>query len=53
MIFQIFCIIFLREKFSLGDFLLKEQLDDYPLEPGAPLPPPSALKRKILIKNKR
>lgn len=23
------------------------------LEPGAPLPPPSALKRKILIKNKR
>jgi phosphatidylinositol phospholipase C, beta len=23
------------------------------LEPGVPLPPPSALKRKILIKNKR
>lgn len=23
------------------------------LEPGSPLPPPSALKRKILIKNKR
>lgn len=23
------------------------------MEPGAPLPPPSALKRKILIKNKR
>lgn len=25
----------------------------FQLEPGAPLPPPSALKRKILIKNKR
>ncbi|CAG9858517.1 unnamed protein product [Phyllotreta striolata] len=37
----------------LGDLLLKESLDDYPLEPGAALPPPSALKRKILIKNKR
>ncbi|RZF37730.1 hypothetical protein LSTR_LSTR003141 [Laodelphax striatellus] len=37
----------------LGDLLLKEQLPDYPCEPGAPLPPPSALKRKILIKNKR
>uniref|UniRef100_A0A1Q3FK53 1-phosphatidylinositol 4,5-bisphosphate phosphodiesterase n=1 Tax=Culex tarsalis TaxID=7177 RepID=A0A1Q3FK53_CULTA len=37
----------------LGDLLLKEPLPDYPLEPGAPLPPPSALKRKILIKNKR
>lgn len=37
----------------LGDLLLKEPLKDYPLEPGAPLPPPSALKRKILIKNKR
>ncbi|XP_050297708.1 1-phosphatidylinositol 4,5-bisphosphate phosphodiesterase isoform X1 [Anthonomus grandis grandis] len=36
-----------------GDLLLKEPLEDYPLEPGAPLPPPSALKRKILIKNKR
>jgi phosphatidylinositol phospholipase C, beta len=36
-----------------GDLLLKEPLPDYPLEPGAPLPPPSALKRKILIKNKR
>lgn len=36
-----------------GDLLLKEQLPDFPLEPGAPLPPPSALKRKILIKNKR
>ncbi|XP_044731341.1 1-phosphatidylinositol 4,5-bisphosphate phosphodiesterase isoform X2 [Chrysoperla carnea] len=37
----------------LGDFLLKEPLPDYPLEPGAVLPPPSLLKRKILIKNKR
>lgn len=36
-----------------GDLLLKEALPDFPLEPGAPLPPPSALKRKILIKNKR
>ncbi|XP_063703568.1 1-phosphatidylinositol 4,5-bisphosphate phosphodiesterase isoform X2 [Culicoides brevitarsis] len=36
-----------------GDLLLKEPLPDYPLEPGSPLPPPSALKRKILIKNKR
>jgi len=25
----------------------------YQLEPGCPLPPPNALKRKILIKNKR
>ncbi|KAJ8667031.1 hypothetical protein QAD02_008693 [Eretmocerus hayati] len=37
----------------LGDLLLKEPLKEYPLEPGLPLPPPSALKRKILIKNKR
>uniref|UniRef100_A0A146L2V9 1-phosphatidylinositol 4,5-bisphosphate phosphodiesterase n=2 Tax=Lygus hesperus TaxID=30085 RepID=A0A146L2V9_LYGHE len=37
----------------LGDLLLKEPLADYPLEPGAPLPPPCALKRKIMIKNKR
>ncbi|XP_070495948.1 1-phosphatidylinositol 4,5-bisphosphate phosphodiesterase isoform X3 [Chironomus tepperi] len=36
-----------------GDLLLKEPIPDYPLEPGAPLPPPSLLKRKILIKNKR
>ncbi|KAK2707657.1 hypothetical protein QYM36_015373, partial [Artemia franciscana] len=36
-----------------GDLLLKEPLPDFPLEPGQPLPPPSALKRKILIKNKR
>ncbi|XP_012278483.1 1-phosphatidylinositol 4,5-bisphosphate phosphodiesterase isoform X2 [Orussus abietinus] len=37
----------------LGDLLLKESLKEYPLEPGVPLPPPSLLKRKILIKNKR
>ncbi|KAJ1528678.1 hypothetical protein ONE63_007072 [Megalurothrips usitatus] len=36
-----------------GDLLLSEALPDYPLEPGAPLPPPSLLKRKIMIKNKR
>lgn len=36
-----------------GDLLLKEPLPEYPLEPGAPLAPPSLLKRKILIKNKR
>lgn len=36
-----------------GDLLLKESLEDYPLEPGAVLPPPCLLKRKILIKNKR
>ncbi|EGI68559.1 1-phosphatidylinositol-4,5-bisphosphate phosphodiesterase [Acromyrmex echinatior] len=37
----------------LGDLLLKEPLKEYPLEPGVSLPPPSVLKRKILIKNKR
>ncbi|XP_059045518.1 1-phosphatidylinositol 4,5-bisphosphate phosphodiesterase isoform X2 [Achroia grisella] len=37
----------------LGDLLLKESIAEYPLDPGVPLPPPSALKRKILIKNKR
>uniref|UniRef100_A0A6M2DTI9 1-phosphatidylinositol 4,5-bisphosphate phosphodiesterase n=1 Tax=Xenopsylla cheopis TaxID=163159 RepID=A0A6M2DTI9_XENCH len=37
----------------LGDLLLKEPLPDYPLEPGVLLPPPSMLKRKIIIKNKR
>ncbi|KAG5322743.1 PIPA phosphodiesterase, partial [Acromyrmex heyeri] len=37
----------------LGDLLLNEPLKEYPLEPGVPLPPPSVLKRKILIKNKR
>ncbi|XP_043287607.1 1-phosphatidylinositol 4,5-bisphosphate phosphodiesterase-like isoform X2 [Venturia canescens] len=37
----------------LGDLLLREPLKEYPLEAGVPLPPPSMLKRKILIKNKR
>lgn len=37
----------------LGDLLLKECLPDYPCEPGVALPPPSLLKRKIMIKNKR
>ncbi|XP_035672368.1 1-phosphatidylinositol 4,5-bisphosphate phosphodiesterase beta-4-like isoform X1 [Branchiostoma floridae] len=36
-----------------GDLLLKEPLEDYVLEEGKDLPPPNALKRKILIKNKR
>ncbi|ERL88606.1 hypothetical protein D910_05991 [Dendroctonus ponderosae] len=36
-----------------GDLLLKEPLPDFPLAPDVVLPPPSALKRKILIKNKR
>ncbi|XP_047003383.1 1-phosphatidylinositol 4,5-bisphosphate phosphodiesterase-like [Schistocerca americana] len=37
----------------LGDMLLKEPLPDFPLEPGLPLPSPNALKKKILIKNKK
>ncbi|CAI9730662.1 1-phosphatidylinositol 4,5-bisphosphate phosphodiesterase beta-4-like isoform X1 [Octopus vulgaris] len=37
----------------LGDLLLKRKLDNFDLEPGIPLPSPSELKRKILIKNKR
>uniref|UniRef100_A0A8D8ZLK0 Phosphoinositide phospholipase C n=1 Tax=Cacopsylla melanoneura TaxID=428564 RepID=A0A8D8ZLK0_9HEMI len=37
----------------LGDLLLKECLPDYPCDAGVSLPPPSLLKRKILIKNKR
>uniref|UniRef100_A0A915KNR9 1-phosphatidylinositol 4,5-bisphosphate phosphodiesterase n=1 Tax=Romanomermis culicivorax TaxID=13658 RepID=A0A915KNR9_ROMCU len=32
------------------DMLVSEPLASYPLEPGVPLPPPSFLKRKILIK---
>uniref|UniRef100_A0AAX7SVR0 1-phosphatidylinositol 4,5-bisphosphate phosphodiesterase n=1 Tax=Astatotilapia calliptera TaxID=8154 RepID=A0AAX7SVR0_ASTCA len=35
-----------------GDLLLKQPLENY-IEPGRPLPSPSELKRKILIKNKR
>lgn len=37
----------------LGDLLIREPLPEYTLEPGVPLPSPNALKRKILIKNKR
>uniref|UniRef100_A0A8B9LI28 1-phosphatidylinositol 4,5-bisphosphate phosphodiesterase n=1 Tax=Astyanax mexicanus TaxID=7994 RepID=A0A8B9LI28_ASTMX len=36
-----------------GDTLLRQPLDDFPLEPGQPLPSPNDLKRKILIKNRR
>jgi len=36
-----------------GDLLLTEFLKDYPRKKGVEMPPPSALKRKILLKNKR
>uniref|UniRef100_A0A4W6DUT0 1-phosphatidylinositol 4,5-bisphosphate phosphodiesterase n=1 Tax=Lates calcarifer TaxID=8187 RepID=A0A4W6DUT0_LATCA len=36
-----------------GDLLLKQPLENYPIEAGRPLPSPNDLKRKILIKNKR
>ncbi|XP_033097142.1 1-phosphatidylinositol 4,5-bisphosphate phosphodiesterase beta-1-like isoform X3 [Anneissia japonica] len=36
-----------------GDSLLTESLEDYPLEPGKPLPSPERLKGKILVKNKK
>ncbi|KAL3080373.1 hypothetical protein niasHT_032578 [Heterodera trifolii] len=36
-----------------GDMLLSKPFDEYPLEPGVPLPSPNRLRRKILIKNKR
>ncbi|CAK6962655.1 -phosphatidylinositol 4%2C5-bisphosphate phosphodiesterase beta-4-like [Scomber scombrus] len=36
-----------------GDFLLKQHLENYPIETGRSLPSPNELKRKILIKNKR
>ncbi|CAD5231893.1 unnamed protein product [Bursaphelenchus xylophilus] len=36
-----------------GDMLLSQPLEDFPLEPGVPLPSPNRLRRKILIKNKR
>ncbi|XP_034756747.1 1-phosphatidylinositol 4,5-bisphosphate phosphodiesterase beta-4-like isoform X1 [Etheostoma cragini] len=36
-----------------GEFLLKQPLENYPIESGRPLPSPNDLKRKILIKNKR
>ncbi|XP_077094408.1 1-phosphatidylinositol 4,5-bisphosphate phosphodiesterase beta-4 isoform X2 [Siphateles boraxobius] len=36
-----------------GDFLLKQPLDDFPMETGCPLPSPNVLRGKILIKNRR
>ncbi|XP_033847057.1 1-phosphatidylinositol 4,5-bisphosphate phosphodiesterase beta-4-like [Periophthalmus magnuspinnatus] len=36
-----------------GDLLLKQPLENYPIEAGRSLPSPNDLKRKILIKNKR
>uniref|UniRef100_H3CZG3 1-phosphatidylinositol 4,5-bisphosphate phosphodiesterase n=1 Tax=Tetraodon nigroviridis TaxID=99883 RepID=H3CZG3_TETNG len=36
-----------------GDLLLKQPLENFPIESGRPLPSPNDLKRKILIKNKR
>lgn len=41
-------IIFIVKQYEHNNFFIEFQL-----EPGVPLPPPSALKRKILIKNKR
>nr|ABJ96343.1 phospholipase C beta [Chaetopterus pergamentaceus] len=38
---------------TFGDLLLTKPLDSHVLEPGAALPSPNLLKRKILIKNKR
>ncbi|KPM06056.1 1-phosphatidylinositol 4,5-bisphosphate phosphodiesterase-like protein 1 [Sarcoptes scabiei] len=37
----------------LGELLLREPLNGYPLEPKIPLPSPNDLKYKIVIKNKR
>ncbi|XP_064623811.1 1-phosphatidylinositol 4,5-bisphosphate phosphodiesterase beta-1-like isoform X2 [Lineus longissimus] len=36
-----------------GDLLLTDPLPGYILEPGAPLPSPELLKRKIIVKNKK
>eukprot|EP00112_Aurelia_sp_Birch-Aquarium-sp1_P001907 Seg1208.8 transcript_id=Seg1208.8/GoldUCD/mRNA.D3Y31 product="1-phosphatidylinositol 4 5-bisphosphate phosphodiesterase beta-1" protein_id=Seg1208.8/GoldUCD/D3Y31 len=36
-----------------ADMLLSKPLDEYPLDPGKPLPSLKSLKRKILIKNKK
>ncbi|XP_065944473.1 1-phosphatidylinositol 4,5-bisphosphate phosphodiesterase beta-1 isoform X15 [Magallana gigas] len=36
-----------------GDLLLTDQLDDFPLDIGAPLPDPTTLVRKIIVKNKK
>uniref|UniRef100_A0A8C5N5W3 1-phosphatidylinositol 4,5-bisphosphate phosphodiesterase n=1 Tax=Gouania willdenowi TaxID=441366 RepID=A0A8C5N5W3_GOUWI len=38
---------------AFGDLLLKQPLENFPIEAGRPLPSPNDLKRKILIKNKR
>ena len=43
-------VVYLRG--ILGDKLMLETLEDYPLQPGAPLPPPSKLLGKIICKNK-
>ncbi|VDM98191.1 unnamed protein product [Thelazia callipaeda] len=37
----------------LGDLLLTEPLSSYPIKQGISLPSPNALRRKILIKNKK
>ena len=37
----------------LGDMLLKDFLPSHPMKKGVEMPPPSALKRKILLKHKR
>ena len=39
--------------FLIGNLLLTKPLEQFQLQPGSTLPCPSALKRKILIKNKR
>ncbi|KAG1924947.1 1-phosphatidylinositol 4,5-bisphosphate phosphodiesterase beta-4 [Pimephales promelas] len=36
-----------------GDLLLKQPLEDFPMEAGCPLPSPNDLRGKILIKNRR
>ncbi|KAK1793287.1 hypothetical protein P4O66_011675 [Electrophorus voltai] len=36
-----------------GDMLLRQPLEDFPMDPGKPLPSPNDLKGKILIKNRR
>lgn len=41
-----------KEIFS-SDVLLTDPLSDYPLDPNAPLPSPSQLMRRIIIKNKK
>nr|XP_022334254.1 1-phosphatidylinositol 4,5-bisphosphate phosphodiesterase beta-1-like isoform X18 [Crassostrea virginica] len=36
-----------------GDMLLTDQLDEFPLDIGVPLPDPTSLMRKIIVKNKK